>query len=161
MLTLLRLPSPAVKPMFGLTAILLLALALASCHGVHGSDREVIATPNAPRAIGPYSQGIRVGNTLYCAGQIGMDPRTGTMADGVEAQTEQALDNLGAVLEAGGFSFADVVQAQVFLADLNDYAAVNAIYAKRFGKAPPARAAVQVARLPRDARVEILMTAVR
>jgi len=125
-------------------------------------DRMVIATPNAPAAIGPYSQAIRFGNTIWCAGQIGIDPKSGKMVrGGVEAQTRQVLANIGAVLEAAGAGFGDVVQAQVFLADMNDYGAINAIYAERFDEAAPARAAVQVARLPLGARVEILVTAVR
>lgn len=127
-----------------------------------GPEREVIRTDGAPAAIGPYSQAVRVGDTLYLAGQIGIDPATGAMVEGgVEAEARQALDNLGAVLEAAGFSFADVVQTQVFLADLEDYGVMNAIYAERFDGTFPARAAVQVARLPRDARIEILMVAVR
>ncbi len=123
--------------------------------------RKVIATDNAPAAIGPYSQAIQHGNMLFLAGQLGIDPATGTLLDGVEAQTRQALTNLGAVLEAAGFEYADVVQAQVFLADLNDYSKMNTVYAEFFTSEPPARAAVQVARVPRDARVEILLTAVK
>ncbi len=124
--------------------------------------RAVIATDGAPAAIGPYSQALRVGNTLYCAGQIGLDPATGQLVEGgIAAETQRAMDNLRAVLEAAGFSMADVVQAQVFLADLADYAAMNEVYGAYFGEAPPARAAVQVARLPRDARVEIMMTAAK
>ena len=154
-----------------LLTILLLLAAVTACapaatpDGGSSADavtREVIATDEAPAAIGPYSQAIRVGNTLYSAGQIGMDPATGEMvAGGVEAETRQALENLGAVLRAAGFDFGDVVQAQVFLADLEDYAAMNAIYAEYLGASPPARAAVQVARVPRDARVEIMLVAVR
>ena len=124
--------------------------------------REVISTSEAPAAIGPYSQAIRVGNTLYCAGQIGVDPATGQFVEGgVEAQTRQALKNLQSVLRAAGFTPADVVQAQVFLADLDDYRAMNEVYGEVFGRSPPARAAVQVARIPRDARVEIMLTAVK
>jgi len=127
-----------------------------------GFEREVIATHAAPAAIGPYSQAVRVGETLYCAGQIAIDPATGKMVPGgVEPETRQVLANIRAVLSAAGFSPTDVVQAQVFLADLNDYAAMNSIYAETFGVAPPARAAMQVARLPKDARIEIMVTAVR
>ena len=124
-------------------------------------DRETILTDKAPAAIGPYSQAIRVGNRLYLSGQIGTDPATGQIVDGgIEAQTHQTLKNLGAVLESAGFSFDDVVQAQVFLADLNDYTTMNAVYKTYFDESFPARAAVQVARIPRDARVEIMMVAV-
>jgi 2-iminobutanoate/2-iminopropanoate deaminase len=127
-----------------------------------GSDREIVVTPDAPAAIGPYSQAVRVGDTLYVAGQIGLSPETGEMVEGgIEAETHQVLANLEAVLGAAGFGFEDVVQSQVFLADLDDYAAMNAIYAGVFDDSFPARAAVQVARLPRDARVEILMIAAR
>ncbi|NNE35383.1 MAG: RidA family protein [Rhodothermales bacterium] len=125
------------------------------------SGRTVIATENAPAAIGPYSQAIQHDNMLFLAGQIGFDPATGLLVEGIEAQTRQVLTNLGAILEAAGFSFGDVVQAQVFLADLNDYSAMNAVYAEFFTDQPPARAAVQVARVPRDALVEIMLTAVR
>lgn len=126
------------------------------------TDREVIATPKAPEAIGPYSQGIRVGNTLYLAGQVGLDSDTGQLVgDGLEPQARRSLDNLNAVLEAAGYRMADVVEAQVFLADMDDYRAFNTIYAEYFDEAPPSRAVVEVARLPLDAKVEIKMTAVR
>lgn len=125
-------------------------------------SREVVSSDAAPAAIGPYSQAVRIADTLYCAGQIGIDPATGEMVPGgIEAETRQVLRNIEAVLEAAGFAPADVVQAQVFLADLDDYTAMNAVYGETFGENPPARAAVQVARLPRDARVEIMVTAVR
>lgn len=126
-----------------------------------GATREVIATDKAPAAIGPYSQAIKHGNTLYLSGQIGIDPATGQLVEGTEAQTRQVMANLGAVLEAGGFSFGDVVQAQVFLKDLDDYSLVNGIYAEYFSDSPPARMALEVARIPRDARIEVMMTAVR
>lgn len=126
------------------------------------ATREVIAAEGAPAAIGPYNQAIRVGNTLYCAGQIGLDPATGQLVEGgIEAETRRALDNQKAVLEAAGFTMNDVVQAQVFLADLGDYSAMNDVYGTYFTESPPARAAVQVARLPRDARVEIMLTAAK
>ncbi|MEE9167854.1 MAG: RidA family protein [Candidatus Neomarinimicrobiota bacterium] len=124
-------------------------------------DREVVSTAAAPAAIGPYSQAIKVGGTLYLSGQIGIDPATGQLAeDGVEAETHRALKNLGAVLEAAGFTFNDVVQVQVFLADMNDYGVMNAAYETYFRDNPPARAAIQAGRIPRDARVEIMMVAV-
>lgn len=129
---------------------------------VRHTDREVISTDRAPAAIGPYSQAIRVGDTLYVSGQIAIDPATGEMVrDGIEAETRQVLTNIRNILEAAGFKGSDVVQSKVFLADLDDYAAMNAIYAETFGESPPARAAVQVARLPLDARVEIMVVAVK
>lgn len=127
-----------------------------------GPARTVISTDAAPPAVGPYSQAIQVGNMLFLAGQIGLDPETRKIVEGgIEAQTRQTMSNLDAVLGAAGFTMADVVQAQVFLADLNDYAAMNEIYGSYFASMPPGRAAVQVARLPLDARVEIMMTAVK
>ncbi|MEM1128017.1 MAG: RidA family protein [Bacteroidota bacterium] len=125
------------------------------------TERRVIHTDQAPAAVGPYSQAIQVGGHLYLAGQIGRDPATGTLAEGVEAQTRQTMDNLNAVLTAAGYAMADVVQAQVFLADLDDFAVMNEIYASYFEADPPTRATVQVARLPRDARVEIMMVAMQ
>lgn len=121
------------------------------------TTRTAIATKHAPDAIGPYSQAIRAGNLLFCSGQIALDPATGEMvAPGdVAAQTRRVLDNLGAVLEAGGASWDSVVKVTIYLADMNDFATVNAIYGERFGKVPPARATVEVSRLPRDSRVEI------
>ncbi|MAE76122.1 MAG: reactive intermediate/imine deaminase [Planctomycetes bacterium] len=139
-----------------------LALALVLCLGACAAPaKQVISTDRAPAAIGPYSQAIRVGNTVWCAGQIAIDPATGKMATGIEAQTERVLYNIEAVLAAAGTDFDNVVQVIVFLADLNDYAAMNRIYAARFKNGPPARAAVQAARLPKDALVEIMVTAVR
>lgn len=149
---------------------LLLLLLLAACtppdnadvNWEANNDREIIATDQAPAAIGPYSQAVKIGQHLYLAGQIGLDPATGQLVPGgIEAETERAMNNLKAVVEAAGFVMGDVVQAQVFLADLNDYAAMNAVYARFFPEHAPARAAVQVARLPRDARVEIMLTAAR
>lgn len=123
-------------------------------------DREVVSTEAAPEAIGPYSQALQVGNVIYCSGQIGIDPATGELVEGgIEAETRQALANLEAVLAAAGASVGDVVQVQVFLADLEDYAAMNEVYGRHFEAAPPARAAVEVAGLPAGARVEITATA--
>lgn len=121
--------------------------------------REIINTTDAPAALGPYSQAVRVGDLIYTAGQLGMDPATGDMLEGVTAQAEQALDNLAAVLAAGGAALSDVVKTTIFLADMNDFAAVNAVYGARFACAPPARSAVQVAALPKDGLVEIEMVA--
>jgi len=124
-------------------------------------QRTVIATPAAPAAIGPYSQAIRAGNLVFTSGQIPLDPATGQMVTGdLTAETRRVLDNLAAVLAAAGVGFADVVKTTIFLTDMGDFAAVNALYAERFAGAPPARSTVQVARLPKDARVEIEMIAV-
>jgi 2-iminobutanoate/2-iminopropanoate deaminase len=118
--------------------------------------RQVVKTAKAPEAIGPYSQAIRLGGLLFTSGQIALEPATGKLKDGdVSAQTEQALSNLAAVLEAGGSSLDRVVKATIFLKDMADFAAVNQVYAKCFGVSLPARSCVEVARLPRDAKVEI------
>ncbi|CAH0248739.1 RidA family protein [Roseomonas sp. CECT 9278] len=140
----------------------LAALALMLPLAATAQDR-VVATRNAPEAIGPYSQAIRVGNTLYLAGQIALDPRTNQMiADrSIEAETRQVLDNLRAVVEAAGFTMADIVSTTVFMADLNEFARMNAVYATYFPTSPPARATVQAARLPRDVKVEIAAIAAR
>ena len=125
-------------------------------------EKQVINTPNAPAAIGPYSQAIKIKakETMYLAGQLPADPVTGVIvAGGIENQTHQVMRNLIAVLQAGGMSIDDVVMAQVYLKDLNDFAAFNAAYATYFRDGPPARATVQVARIPRDALVEIALVA--
>jgi 2-iminobutanoate/2-iminopropanoate deaminase len=123
--------------------------------------KEVIATPGAPAAIGPYSQAIRAGDLVYTAGQLGIDPATGQLAsEDVAAQTVQALNNLQAVLQAAGTSLAQAVKTTVFLADIADFAAMNAAYAPFFGDRPPARSTVAVAALPRaGGRVEIEVVA--
>jgi 2-iminobutanoate/2-iminopropanoate deaminase len=141
--------------------ILVFGLLLVGC-ATQPVDREVISTPNAPAAIAPYSQGIRVGNTVYVSGQIGVDPVTREFVPGgVTEQTHQVIKNIQAILEAAGFSLEDVVQSQVFLADINNYAAMNEVYGSYFKTAPPARAALQVARLPKDALIEIIVVAVK
>lgn len=118
--------------------------------------RETVATAAAPGAIGPYSQAVRSGGFLFCSGQIPLDPGTGKMVEGgIEAQTERVLRNLEAVLAAGGASLAKVVKTTVYLADLGDFPAMNAVYGKFFPSLPPARATVQAAKLPAGARVEI------
>jgi 2-iminobutanoate/2-iminopropanoate deaminase len=117
--------------------------------------REEVSTPEAPSAIGPYSQAIAIDGFLFCSGQLGLDPTTGQLVDGVENQTERALMNLTAVLGAAGMSAADVVKTTVFLADMADFATVNAVYARFAVEPAPARSTVQVAALPRGARVEI------
>jgi 2-iminobutanoate/2-iminopropanoate deaminase len=122
--------------------------------------RTAISTTSAPAAIGPYSQAIKAGNLLFLSGQIPLDPATGTLVEGgVEAETRQVFTNIGAILTAAGASFDAVVSATVFLADMNDFAKVNEIYATYFSSPAPARATVQVARLPRDCRVEIQVIA--
>jgi 2-iminobutanoate/2-iminopropanoate deaminase len=124
-------------------------------------QRSIVRTAHAPGAIGPYSQAVVVPvgegkRMVFCSGQIALDPATGVLVEGdVVAQTRQVLENLGAVLAAAGARFADVVRTTIFLVDMNDFAAVNAIYGERFPYDPPARATVEAARLPRDARVEI------
>jgi 2-iminobutanoate/2-iminopropanoate deaminase len=121
------------------------------------SARETIHTTAAPGAIGPYSQAIAAGAYVFTSGQIGLDPATGQLVDGgVEAQTRQVMANLAAVLAAAGLTFADVVKTTIFLVDMNDFAAVNAVYGESFDDgAKPARTTVAVAALPRGARVEI------
>ena len=127
-------------------------------------ERTIVRTPSAPAAIGPYSQAVVVsgGRTLYSSGQIALDPASGALVGegDVAAQTRRVLDNLQAVLEAAGMSFSDVVRAGIFLADMNDFGVVNEIYGKCFSDAPPARATVEVARLPKDVLVEIDVVAV-
>ena len=117
--------------------------------------RQAISTGGAPGAIGPYSQAIQSGDMLFCSGQLGLDPTTGELADGVEAQADRALRNLQSVLDAGGLSFDDVVKTTIFLADIGDFAAVNEVYARFMPDPPPARSTVQVAALPKSGRVEI------
>jgi len=118
--------------------------------------KQAVSSPDAPKAIGPYSQAVRAGQLLFVSGQVALDPATGQIVAGdIAAQTRRVFDNLDAVLKAGGRSFADVVRTTVFLADMNDFAAVNDVYGTYFSEPYPARATVQVARLPKDARVEI------
>lgn len=117
--------------------------------------RQAISTSGAPAAIGPYSQGISIGSLLFCSGQLGLDPATGELPDGVEAQAERALRNLGAVLDAAGATWDDVVKTTIFLADINDFAAVNAVYAAFMPDPPPARSTFAVGALPKGGRIEI------
>lgn len=124
--------------------------------------KNVISTENAPAAIGPYSQAVLVGNTLYCSGQIAIDPKTGELVVGnIQVETEQVLKNIRAVLEAAGMGFGNVVKATVYMKDISNYKAINQVYAKYFTKKPPARAAVQVANLPKNVNLEISVIAVR
>ncbi len=124
-------------------------------------ERSVVQTPDAPQAIGPYSQAIIVGDFVFCSGQIPLTPNGALVEGDVAAQTRQVLTNLQAVLAAAGSSLDQAVKTTVFLADMNDFAAMNAVYAEFFPANPPARSTVQVARLPRDARVEIEVIALR
>ncbi len=118
--------------------------------------KEAITSSDAPKAIGPYSQAVRAGGLVFLSGQIPLDPRTGELVAGdVRAQADRVLDNLAAVLHAAGLSFEQVVKTTIYLTDLADFGAVNEVYGKRFGAVPPARATVQVAALPRGAKVEI------
>lgn len=118
--------------------------------------REAVAAAGAPKAIGPYSQAIKAGSLLFVSGQIPLDPDTGQMVEGdIAAQTHRVFRNLHAILEAGGASFDRVVRTTVYLADMNDFAAMNEVYGTYFSSPAPARATVQAARLPKDARVEI------
>ncbi len=123
------------------------------------SDKKAVSTKSAPAAIGPYSQAVRVGDFLYTSGQVGFDPATGALVDGgIEAQTTRVLENLKAVLEAAGIGFENVLKTTVFLKNMGDFAAMNAIYATYLapeGVVAPARSTVEVARLPKDALVEI------
>jgi 2-iminobutanoate/2-iminopropanoate deaminase len=137
--------------------VFVLALFISSCGQVE--TKKVISTDKAPAAIGPYSQAIQVNNTLYLAGQIALDPTTRKIVSGgIKEQTIRVMENLGAVLNEAGFNFEDVVQSQVFIADMNDYKAMNEVYAEYFKNAPPARAAVQTVLFP-GALIEIIMIA--
>jgi len=123
--------------------------------------KEIIQTASAPQAIGPYSQAVKINGFVFASGQIPIDPATGEfVAGGIEEQTEQVLKNLSAVLEAAGSGLGSVIKTTVFLADMQEFTAMNGVYGKFFGQEPPARATVEAARLPRDARVEIEAIAV-
>ena len=118
--------------------------------------KEIVQTKSAPQAIGPYSQAIKTRGMVFASGQIPIDPATGQfVSGGIEEQTEQVLKNLSAVLEAAGSDLSRVIKTTVFLADMNEFAAMNEVYGRFFSEQPPARATVEAARLPRDARVEI------
>jgi 2-iminobutanoate/2-iminopropanoate deaminase len=137
----------------------LLATSVSRIIGGEGRSKNMkkqVQTDKAPKAIGPYSQGIIANGFVFCSGQIPIDPATGELVTGtIDDQTRRVLKNLGAVLEAAGSSYDDVVKTTVFLQDMNDFAKMNAVYAEFFKAPNPARAAVQVARLPRDVKVEI------
>ena len=126
------------------------------------TTRTTVATENAPAAIGPYAQAITAGDLIFCSGQIPLDPATNQLVEGgIDIQTRRVLDNLAAVLQAAGSSLDQVVKTTIFFADMDDFGTVNTIYGEYFASEPPARATVQVARLPRDVRVEIEAIALR
>jgi 2-iminobutanoate/2-iminopropanoate deaminase len=123
--------------------------------------RKAVSAPNAAKPIGPYSPAIRAGNLLFISGQVAFDPATGALVDGdISAQTDQVMRNIGSLLQAGGTDFAHVVRTTVYLADMGEFTKMNEVYARYMVDPPPARSTVQVARLPRDARVEIDVIAV-
>ena len=117
--------------------------------------KHTVSTPNAPAAIGPYSQGVKVGNLIFTSGQLPMNPQSGELVADIEGATQQSLDNVKAVLEAAGATMDNIIKIVVFLRDMNDFAAMNDVYATYFPNDTPARSAVQVARLPKDAILEI------
>ena len=123
--------------------------------------KKIISTPDAPAAVGPYSQAVRAGSTIYCAGQIPLDPKSGQIVSGgIDAQTRRVMENITAVLKAEGLTFDNIVKTTIFLMDLGDFQTVNEIYGSYFKSQPPARSTVQVAGLPKGARVEIEVIAV-
>ena len=117
--------------------------------------REIISTKNAPQAIGPYSQGIKIGDFIFTSGQIPINPETGELVCDIQKATRQSLENVKAVLEAAGTTLRNVVKVSIFVKDMNDFALINEIYAEYFNENPPARSCVEVARLPKDAVIEI------
>ena len=117
--------------------------------------REIISTKNAPQAIGPYSQGIKIGDFIFTSGQIPINPETGELVSDIQKATRQSLENVKAVLEAAGTTLRNVVKVSIFVKDMNDFALVNEVYAEYFNENPPARSCVEVARLPKDAVIEI------
>ncbi|WP_238903321.1 RidA family protein [Clostridium sp. YIM B02506] len=121
--------------------------------------KEIISTSKAPGAIGPYSQGVKIGNLVYTSGQIPLNPIDGSMPSSIEEQTKQSLENCKAILEEAGTSLDNVIKTTVFLADMNDFVKMNEVYSTYFSANPPARSAVQVAKLPKDAQIEIEMIA--
>jgi 2-iminobutanoate/2-iminopropanoate deaminase len=123
--------------------------------------KKVISTPEAPAAIGPYSQGVRVGSVIYFSGQIPFDPKTGQLVSGgIDVQTRRVMENIGGLLKAGGLGFDNIVKTTIYLADIGDFQAMNEIYGSYFKQAPPARTTIQAGALPRGARIEIEVIAV-
>ena len=134
---------------------------LAAAAPASAADRSVVVPEKAPKAVGPYSQGITAGDFVFTSGQLPLNPETNQMPEGIEAQAKQSLDNVKAVVEAAGSDLGKVVKVTIFLKDLNDFGKVNEIYATYFTKDAPARSCVQVARIPRDALIEIEAIAVK
>lgn len=124
--------------------------------GVETMNKEIIYSKNAPAAIGPYAQGVKVGNLLFISGQLPINPKTGELLTGdIQAQTKQVIENLKAIIEEAGATLEDVVKTTVFLKDMNEFSLVNEVYGEYFKENPPARVCVEIARLPKDAQVEI------
>ena len=146
-----------------IAVILFVLLLVVSCQQKQAQPlvKHVLSSKDAPAAIGPYSQAIRVGNTLYCSGQIALDPQRSELVDDtIENETRQVLENLGAVLREAGMDYCDVVRATIYMTDIENYGKINSVYAQYFREKPPARAAVQVVSLPKQANVEISCIAV-
>jgi len=146
-----------------ITVVLFVLLLVSGCQQKSAQPlvKHVLTSREVPAAIGPYSQAIRVGNTLYCSGQIAIDPQRSELVDDtIENETRQVLENLGAVLREAGMDYCDVVRATIYMTDIGNYGKINSIYAQYFREQPPARAAVQVAGLPKQANVEISCVAV-
>ncbi len=145
---------------FGL--VLLSTLIFSCTQKTENMSKTIISTEKAPAAIGPYSQAVLAGHTLYCSGQIAINPATGELdKSSIENETRQVMANVGEVLKAAGMDYSNVVKASIFMKDMNQYAAINGVYAEFFTQEPPAREAVEVARLPKDVNVEISVIAVR
>jgi len=144
-----------------LSLILVSLLVMAFAVQASAAERTVIKPEKAPAAVGPYSQGIAFGDLIFTSGQLPLNPATNTMPEGIEAQAKQSLDNVKAVVEAAGSNLDKVVKVTIFLKDLNDFGKVNEIYGTYFTKDAPARSCVQVARIPRDALIEIEAIAVK
>lgn len=142
--------------------VLIISIATSCGNNINTMSKEIISTTQAPAAIGPYSQAVLAGNTLYCSGQIALDPASGNLVNTtIEDETKQVMSNIGAVLKAAGMDYSHVVKASIFMKDMNQYAAINSVYAQFFTNEPPAREAVEVARLPKDVNVEISVIAVK
>ena len=146
-----------------ITVIVFVLLLVVSCQQKQAQPlvKHVLSSKDAPAAIGPYSQAIRIGNTLYCSGQIAIDPQRSELVDDtIENETRQVLENIGAVLQQAGMGYCDVVRATIYMTDIENYGKIKSVYAQYFREKPPARAAVQVVSLPKQANVEISCIAV-